>query len=97
MHQKVPSAMMKRRGLLLTPRSPWSRGRVVGDSTFGKRIASVSGSDGGCPQVWLGKDGKTVFVQGYARPRPKDAPDDESVVAIPLTLLMDAAKAISQP
>ncbi|MGF7238454.1 MAG: hypothetical protein ACQSGP_26350 [Frankia sp.] len=67
------------------------------DSAFGKRVASVSGSDGGCPQIWLADDGATVVVQGYTQPRPAQAPDDESVVAIPLSLLLEAAQAVVQP
>jgi len=71
------------------------------ERAFGRRIASVSGSDGGCPRVWLADDdrpdtdrGKTVVIQGYSMPRPDDAPDGENVVAIPLGLLIDTYFAI---
>jgi hypothetical protein len=81
--------------------SRWLRGQFVGERTFGKRIASVSDTGTGCPQVWLAEDGKsptdgekTVVIQGYTMPRPDDAPDVESVVAIPLSLLVDAYEAI---
>jgi hypothetical protein len=73
----------------------------VAEGTFGKRIASVSGGDTGCPQVWLAQDGrgstdpnKTVVIQGYSMDRPADAPDDESAVSIPLSLLVAAYRSI---
>jgi hypothetical protein len=73
----------------------------VGERTFGKRVASASGGTSGCPQIWLAEDGreptdrdKTIVIQGYTMPRPDDAPDDESAVSVPLSLLMDAFQQI---
>jgi hypothetical protein len=80
------------------------RGKFVAEGTYGKRIASVSGSEGGCPQVWLAEDGrgstdpnKTVVIQGYTMNRSADAPDGESAISIPLRLLIDAYNSVFPP
>jgi len=102
-HHEPPSAMMNQGASVDLP-SGWLRGQFVAERTFGRRIASVSGGDAGCPQVWLAEDGreptdpdKTIVIQGYTMPHPDDAPDDESAVSIPLSLLVAAYQKIFPP